>query len=268
MQFDTHCIADWAGFDTRCIVRMFRGCESPRMACANGSRLGGTMENQLHAATLAPEPEGGAGVGRSRSATQARLLTAAMELFTARGIRDTTVEDICEHAGFTRGAFYSNFQTKDELFFALYRRETDAVVSRIGESIDDVVQVAASQRAPIEVAIGEIARLSIEFFARDSKWYLLCAEFEAQAMRQPDLRGPVHDLKARLYDGLAVPLEKLLKAYGVRFTIDPLDASHMLAALYESALQRSLLDGDANPGGQTYVRDVIPKVVAALLTPA
>ncbi|HEU5222078.1 MAG TPA: TetR/AcrR family transcriptional regulator [Candidatus Lumbricidophila sp.] len=226
------------------------------------------MANQLDATPMTPEADGAGATGRSRSATQSRLLTAAMDLFTARGIRDTTVEDICEHAGFTRGAFYSNFQTKDELFFALYRRETDAVVSRFGESIDDVVQVAAPQRAPIEVAIGEIARLSIEFFARDAKWYLLCAEFEAQAMRQPDLRGPVHDLKARLYDGLAGPLERLLEAYGVRFTIDPLDATHMLAALYESALQRSLLDGDANPGAQSYVREVIPKVVAALLAPA
>ena len=54
-------------------------------------------------------------LSRRRSETQDRLLAAAVPLFAERGISASTVELICERAGFTRGAFYSNFESKDDL---------------------------------------------------------------------------------------------------------------------------------------------------------
>ena len=43
---------------------------------------------------------------RRRSATRARLLEGALDVFAERGFNGASVEDICERAGFTRGAFY------------------------------------------------------------------------------------------------------------------------------------------------------------------
>ena len=58
-----------------------------------------------------------------RQKTRARLLDAAFEIFADKGVHASSVEMITEAAGFTRGAFYSNFSTKEELFFALMERE-------------------------------------------------------------------------------------------------------------------------------------------------
>ena len=48
-----------------------------------------------------------------RQATRERLLDAAFEVFAEQGVHASTVEQIAERAGFTRGAFYSNFTTKE-----------------------------------------------------------------------------------------------------------------------------------------------------------
>ena len=56
---------------------------------------------------------------RRREQTRARLLDAAHEVFAEVGMDAASVEMICERAGFTRGAFYSNFESKNELFLAL-----------------------------------------------------------------------------------------------------------------------------------------------------
>jgi AcrR family transcriptional regulator len=70
----------------------------------------------------------------SRARTRQALLDAAGEVFAERGLHRTSVEAIAERAGFTRGAFYSNFSSKEELFAELlqstvyraYRRMIDA----------------------------------------------------------------------------------------------------------------------------------------------
>ena len=67
---------------------------------------------------------------RSRPATRERLLDAASEVFGERGFAAATVEEVCERAGFTRGAFYSNFATKEELLLALLDREEAQVLER------------------------------------------------------------------------------------------------------------------------------------------
>ena len=57
-----------------------------------------------------------------RAQTQERLMAAAARVFAERGIIGASVEEICEAAGFTRGAFYSNFADKDGLVLALIRQ--------------------------------------------------------------------------------------------------------------------------------------------------
>ncbi len=72
----------------------------------------------------------------SRTETRARLLDAAAEVFVARGIALASVEEIAETAGFSRGAFYSNFTDKDELVMALLSRMTDENIDEIESLLD------------------------------------------------------------------------------------------------------------------------------------
>jgi AcrR family transcriptional regulator len=61
----------------------------------------------------------------SRARTRERLLDAAAELFAERGVIGTSVEQIAERAGFTRGAFYGNFADKHDLVRELLQRRTE-----------------------------------------------------------------------------------------------------------------------------------------------
>ena len=60
-----------------------------------------------------------------RAATRDRLVEAALGVFAEKGVLGASVEEICEAAGFTRGAFYSNFASKDELCVAALQRQFD-----------------------------------------------------------------------------------------------------------------------------------------------
>ena len=59
---------------------------------------------------------------QSKDQTRQRLLDAAQAIFMKKGFVAASVEDIAEAAGYTRGAFYSNFRSKPELFLELLRR--------------------------------------------------------------------------------------------------------------------------------------------------
>src|SRR4051794_36901677 len=72
----------------------------------------------------------------ARAETRTRLLDAAVTVFSERGIAAATVEEITEVAGFTRGAFYSNFADKSELVVALIDRHNS-------ESIRDLEAMLA-----------------------------------------------------------------------------------------------------------------------------
>jgi AcrR family transcriptional regulator len=84
-----------------------------------------------------------------REATRRRLIQAAVGEFSRHGIDATSVEQISEAAGFTRGAFYSNFEDKDALILALLEtthRETmarfqvDVANLPAGIGLDDAIQ--------------------------------------------------------------------------------------------------------------------------------
>lgn len=75
-----------------------------------------------------------------RAQTRARLLEAAAEIFIERGFMAASVESIAERAGYTRGAFYSNFRTREELFAELLQ---ERVYSQYRE-----MATASSKRRP------------------------------------------------------------------------------------------------------------------------
>ncbi|NLH71165.1 MAG: TetR/AcrR family transcriptional regulator, partial [Brooklawnia sp.] len=90
-----------------------------------------------------------------REATRRRLIDSAVHEFAANGIDATSVEQISEAAGFTRGAFYSNFADKDELILAIVEdihATTNELFSKAieglpgGVSLDDAVRLVLQSR--------------------------------------------------------------------------------------------------------------------------
>jgi len=73
---------------------------------------------------------------QSREQTRERLLAAAHDVFVQKGFAHASVEEITSAAGYSRGAFYSNFEDKTELFFELMDRESAVIESQLRELLE------------------------------------------------------------------------------------------------------------------------------------
>ncbi|MFD2470316.1 TetR/AcrR family transcriptional regulator [Amycolatopsis silviterrae] len=204
---------------------------------------------------------------RRRAETRRRVMAAAYEVFTETGIRDAPVELICERAGFTRGAFYSNFASKEELFLAIYEVEMQERADRLRAAVDKAV--AAADLASPDTAdrvMRSVGALFMESVTADETWYLLNAEFRAQALRRPDLRAPTAAADLRFQDALAEILQNMLGRLDLRLAVDARSAVVTVVALYTAMLERSLLDDVPAEADSRYLTDVLPRLLTALTT--
>jgi AcrR family transcriptional regulator len=71
----------------------------------------------------------------SQARTREALLQAGAEVFVERGFAGSSVEAIAARAGFTRGAFYSNFASKEELFAELLQQRVYAIYTRMAQRL-------------------------------------------------------------------------------------------------------------------------------------
>jgi AcrR family transcriptional regulator len=81
----------------------------------------------------------------SRARTAQRLLDAAERLIARRGLDATSVEDIAEAAGFSRGAFYSNFESKEAVFLEVLRRDQERTYSNFAGVLDEALPLEQVQ---------------------------------------------------------------------------------------------------------------------------
>ncbi|WP_020142862.1 TetR/AcrR family transcriptional regulator [Terracoccus sp. 273MFTsu3.1] len=149
-------------------------------------------------------------ISARRQATRDRVLEAASEVFAERGFHGATVEDICERAGFTRGAFYSNFSSKDDLVVELSRRHSEALVDRIRR---------ASKRE--HASADEVLRDVFAALADDSRerWLVLTTEFTLHAIRDPDARRTWAAQQRRVRDELVSVVDEAVSRQGLTLPI-------------------------------------------------
>ena len=131
--------------------------------------------------------------------TREDLVDAAERLFTASGFHATTVDAIAADAGYTKGAVYSNFASKEDLFFAVYERRVDAAVAANERLLADLGTSAAIERAATEGATRT---------GRDDGWLAVFFEFWSHVLRHPELRRRFARIHARNQAPFAAALER------------------------------------------------------------
>jgi AcrR family transcriptional regulator len=112
--------------------------------------------------------------------TRARLLEAAGKVFARRGLHQASIDDVAEEAGFTKGAFYANFASKEDLFLAMLDQ-------RFVERLEELERATAGDEAPEEQARQAGSDFSRAIGA-DPEWERLFFEFAAHAGRNEDFR--------------------------------------------------------------------------------
>jgi AcrR family transcriptional regulator len=162
---------------------------------------------------------------RRRQLTREHLLAAAAQVFAERGFHGATLDEVARVAGFTKGAVYSNFESKDDLFLALfkssYEREMAALVSTLGASLvppgdrlNDFVDLVRAQ----------------SHGGRESS--LLYQEFWLYAARNPEARDRLVAVDEETVGELADLLRQQRQQEGMEPLEDPERVARVIEVLF------------------------------------
>jgi len=183
-----------------------------------------------------------------RDEVRARVLDAAREVFAERGFAGASTDLVAAAAGFTKGAVYSNFGSKDELFLALMAAEAAARVTAVEQAL------AATTDLP-----GALAAVGAQLSRPDTAWQLLYLEFWQRAVRDPAVRTAFVASRRELRARVAEVVERFLADHPVQTGWDAGRLTVVILALTHGLALESLPDPGAVPD------DVLPRVLADLV---
>jgi AcrR family transcriptional regulator len=174
---------------------------------------------------------------RRRAETVARLLDAALETFAEIGFAAASVEDICRRGGFTRGAFYSSFRTKDELFGALFARETARNIELAEAQLTGIEQ----ESDPVTVGVERC----LSTFRADRTWVLVLTEYRLHAARHPEAAAALQEHLAALNVRLTALIETVAARAGLTLTLPADQLAGAIVAVHDGAVLSQVLQPTA-----------------------
>jgi AcrR family transcriptional regulator len=113
-------------------------------------------------------------------ATRRKLLNSARRVFAHDGFEAARIEDIAAGTGFTRGAFYAHFKSKEDVFFALLEQQVKEHVQNIRALLEPCSSAEERVQAMRDYYLARIA---------DRQWVMLVLEYKLFAVRHPNLRA-------------------------------------------------------------------------------
>ncbi len=177
-----------------------------------------------------------------RTQTRERLIEAAIGVFAEKGVLGASVEEISEAAGFTRGAFYSNFDSKDALCLALLEHQGSAHLAATREAIDSLTHLAASQTPSLD----DIVDQAIEVFLRaqrdDRASMLASIELRLYAVRVESLRAGYLAFFDRVSSEFIGLLTEAAGSFGYRLRVPGGELLAVLQGVWEQSAIAALLE--------------------------
>jgi AcrR family transcriptional regulator len=165
--------------------------------------------------------------------TRARLIQSAEKVFARDGFEAAKLEEIAADAGYTRGAFYANFASKEDLFFALLEREISA-------------RIAALERemAKVDDPVSKLETMKQFFLSKafDRRWSMLSLEFKLFAVRHPDVKRRLTAMHRRFVEPRVGFLEEVMRALGLEMNVPAYAIGVSLAALGSALSLEHMLD--------------------------
>lgn len=171
-----------------------------------------------------------------RARTRRDLLEAATVVFARSGFHAASVDDVAEAAGYTKGAVYSNFRSKEELFLELLDERIDRTVEQLETAL---LSHAAEERPQL---LGEMRD---SMGALDREWFLLQAEFQLYAARNAEVRERVADRQRRTRDRISQLVRATLDELGVGEPRVPVtELAQLLMSTASGLTMAGLVDDD------------------------
>lgn len=185
--------------------------------------------------------------------TQAKIIEAAIKLFSSRGYNKASVDDICKEAGISKGAFYHHFKSKQTLFLALLDEWLQAIDSAIEASRDKTAPETFMQMSEAFPYIFETAGDGLPMFL----------EFWLQASRDKQI-WEASVAPYRRYHKYFTSLIKKGVEEGSFVEVNPELASRMIVSTAMGLLLQSLID-PKGANWETVARDSTSLLVDRML---
>jgi AcrR family transcriptional regulator len=176
----------------------------------------------------------------SRELTTTRLLEAAQKLIAKKGLEAASVENIAAAAGYSRGAFYSNFNSKDDLFIELLRRDHLRAMADFNALRSDALPLEHIQARVREIYSGL-------YQYSDNESFMNWAEARMLAARDTKFRAKLSALLAEKRQQIADFIEYFYRRLGVEPTVPPAT----LAMGFMSLMDGVTLSMLSNPADMT-----------------
>jgi AcrR family transcriptional regulator len=180
-----------------------------------------------------------------RAATYERLIEAATKVVARRGFHAATVDEIADEAGFSVGALYSNFDSKDDLFLAVFDGHLRWYEERL-------------EAAESSLDSGRVFSDWMDALMEDREQLLIFIEFWAYAVRKPKLRRTFAARLAEIRAAMSGAIERRAAETGSELPVPPETLALVLLAVARGLGLEKLADADA-------VDDAVADLIASLI---
>jgi AcrR family transcriptional regulator len=168
--------------------------------------------------------------------TRSLLLDAAEEVFSEKGFMSASLDDIASAAGYTKGAIYKHFATKEDLFLVVSDRYWRCYFDNFAEVMATSNHIGASEFEEIAARWRQLA------LDRGAEHAALGYEFTLYLLRNPDARERVAAKRSEVVAALAKFAAEGVERLGGTLLIPPLTFAHILVATTDSVVLSSQLD--------------------------
>jgi AcrR family transcriptional regulator len=169
--------------------------------------------------------------------TRAALMRSAAKVFADRGLERGSIDEVAEDAGYTKGAFYANFASKEELLLAMLDERFE---ERLAE-----VERAAESEGELQDQVRRAGTDFNRYVASDPRWQRLFFEFTTHAVRDDGFRRELVARYRELREGLAAVYKRWARQEGVEPPVPVDQIALMTFAMANGMALERLLEPDA-----------------------
>ncbi len=189
---------------------------------------------------------------RRKQQTRDHLLAAAAQVFAERGFNGATLDEVATVAGFTKGAVYSNFKNKEDLFLALFRARYEQETAALRATLD-------ASDVPSKARLSDfVALFRDQTHTAGNNFGLLYQEFWLYAARNPAVRVQFTQIDDEAVAALAELLAAERQHLGIEALQDPVQAARIIEVLFRGigllrVLQPEIADESFIEGAISFV---------------
>lgn len=174
---------------------------------------------------------------RETGSSRAELVEAAAAVFAERGYQAASVEEVIRRARLSKGTFYFNFASKEDLFLAVIKE-------RLDDPAHELMQITAGAPGNSPTA-GAVSAGLAQLFRNERDTLMLLQEYWSHAARDDQLAARYRTRQAWLRDALAHALEERHQHTGVPLLFDAGRLAQAFIALGQGLALESIVDPDA-----------------------